>query len=205
LIDIPGRRSHEYFPQLSADGKWLVWAATQRGHDHDIADYEIYLWEVGTPAQDAVRLTYHSGNDRWPDIYIPGGGFQKRPYSDNAMLERDEWIPELAGREVFKAAVTKLPIVVKSLLAKHGVTLDDISCFVAHQANDRINEAVRETLGIPKDKVPTHIARNANTSGGTIAILMDELLREKRVKKGDLLCFLALGSGLHWGAALMRL
>jgi hypothetical protein len=60
LIDLPGRRSHEYFPQLSADGKWLVWAATQRGHDHDIADYEIYLWEVGTPADSAVRLTYHS-------------------------------------------------------------------------------------------------------------------------------------------------
>jgi hypothetical protein len=72
LIDIPGRRSHEYFPQLSADGKWLVWAATQRGHDHDIADYEIYLWQVGTPAATAARLTYHSGNDRWPDIFIPG-------------------------------------------------------------------------------------------------------------------------------------
>jgi hypothetical protein len=71
LIDIPGRRSHEYFPQLSPDGKWLVWAATQRGHDHDIADYEIYLWEVGTPASSAVRLTYHSGNDRWPDIFMP--------------------------------------------------------------------------------------------------------------------------------------
>jgi hypothetical protein len=70
LIDLPGRRSHEYFPQLSADGKWLVWAATQRGHDHDIADYEIYLWEVGTPAESAVRLTFHSGNDRWPDIFI---------------------------------------------------------------------------------------------------------------------------------------
>jgi Tol biopolymer transport system component len=78
LIDIPGRRSHEYFPQLSADGKWLVWAATQRGHDHDIADYEIYLWEVGSPADTAVRLTYHSGNDRWPDIFrgaaAAGGG-----------------------------------------------------------------------------------------------------------------------------------
>ena len=72
LIDIPGRRSHEYFPQLSADGKWLVWAATQRGHDHDIADYEIYLWEVGTPPEKAARLTWHSGNDRWPDIFIPG-------------------------------------------------------------------------------------------------------------------------------------
>jgi hypothetical protein len=71
-IDIPGRRSHEYFPQVSADGKWLVWAATQRGHDHDIADYEIYLWEIGTPPETATRLTYHSGNDRWPDIFIPG-------------------------------------------------------------------------------------------------------------------------------------
>ncbi|HEX7506121.1 MAG TPA: hypothetical protein VF550_05075, partial [Polyangia bacterium] len=70
LIDLPGRRSHEYFPELSSDGKWLVWAATQRGHDHDIADYEIYLWEVGTPADTAARLTYHSGNDRWPDIFV---------------------------------------------------------------------------------------------------------------------------------------
>jgi len=83
LIDIPGRRSHEYFPQLSADGNWLVWAATQRGHDHDIADYEIYLWEVGSPAEKAVRLTYHSGNDRWPDIFIPGA-------SAGAPAEHDE-------------------------------------------------------------------------------------------------------------------
>jgi len=72
FIDLPGRRSHEYFPQLSSSGRWLVWAATQRGHDHDIADYEIYLWEVGTPPEKAVRLTYHSANDRWPDIFIPG-------------------------------------------------------------------------------------------------------------------------------------
>jgi hypothetical protein len=70
LIDLPGRRSHEYFPELSADGKWLVWAATQRGHDHDIADYEIYLWEIGSDPSTAARLTYHSGNDRWPDIFI---------------------------------------------------------------------------------------------------------------------------------------
>jgi hypothetical protein len=70
FMDVPGRRSHEYFPKLSADGKWLVWGVTQRGHDHDTADYEIYLWEVGTPKESAVRLTHHSGNDRWPDLFI---------------------------------------------------------------------------------------------------------------------------------------
>ncbi len=74
FIDLPGRRSHEYFPELSDDGGFLVWAATQRGHDHDIADYEIYLWQVGSPADQAARLTFHSGNDRWPDIFVPGGG-----------------------------------------------------------------------------------------------------------------------------------
>jgi hypothetical protein len=71
FIDIPGRRSHEYFPQLDREGKWLVWAATQRGHDHDIADYEIFIWEVGSPPERATRLTFHSANDRWPDIHIP--------------------------------------------------------------------------------------------------------------------------------------
>ena len=70
FIDIPGRQSHEYFPQMSADGKWLVWAATRRGHDHDIADYDIFIWEVGRPAQEAVRLTFHSGNDRWPQLHL---------------------------------------------------------------------------------------------------------------------------------------
>lgn len=74
LMDLPGRRSHEYFPQLSRDGKWMVWGITQRGHDHDTADYEIYLWEVGTPPEKAARLTYNSANDRWPDVFIPGAG-----------------------------------------------------------------------------------------------------------------------------------
>ncbi len=73
FIDLPGRRSHEYFPELSSDGKWLVWGITQRGHDHDTADYEIYLWEVGSPPEKAARLTFNSGNDRWPDIFIGGG------------------------------------------------------------------------------------------------------------------------------------
>ena len=76
FMDLPGRRSHEYFPELSSDGKWLVWGITQRGHDHDTADYEIYLWEVGAPPEKAARLTFNSGNDRWPDIFIAGAAQQ---------------------------------------------------------------------------------------------------------------------------------
>ena len=70
FMDLPGRRSHEYFPAISADGAWMVWGATQYGHEHDIADYEIYVWKIGKNPKSATRLTFHSANDRWPDIYI---------------------------------------------------------------------------------------------------------------------------------------
>ena len=70
LMDLPGARSHEYFPKLSNDGRWLVWAASAEGHEHDRADYEIFLWRAGTPWGQAVQLTHHVGNDQWPDLWI---------------------------------------------------------------------------------------------------------------------------------------
>ena len=70
FMDLPGSRSHEYFPKLSNDGRWLVWGASAEGHEHDRADYEIFVWEVGTPWDSAVRLTHHPGNDQWPDLTV---------------------------------------------------------------------------------------------------------------------------------------
>lgn len=72
-LDIPGEFSHEYFPKLSNDEKYLVFGASKGGkdgHEHDSADYEIFLWQVGAPAESAVRLTFHTGNDNWPDVYL---------------------------------------------------------------------------------------------------------------------------------------
>jgi Tol biopolymer transport system component len=70
LMDLPGAYSHEYFPKLSSDGRWLVWGAAAEGHEHDRADYEIFVWEVGVPWERAVRLTHHPGNDQWPDLWV---------------------------------------------------------------------------------------------------------------------------------------
>ena len=72
-FDQPGEWSHEYFPKLSNDGKWLVFGAAARGHEHDTADYEVFLWQVGSePKSEAIRLTWHTGNDCWPDIWVSG-------------------------------------------------------------------------------------------------------------------------------------
>jgi len=68
LIDLPGSYSHEYFPRISRDGGWLAWAASAGDHEPGRADYEIFLWKIGEPWQQAMRLTYHTANDQWPDL-----------------------------------------------------------------------------------------------------------------------------------------
>ena len=70
LLDLPGNYSHEYFPRLSADERFLVFAASNDGHEHDLADYEIFLWPLGMAPTDAVRLTFDSNNDSWPDVWL---------------------------------------------------------------------------------------------------------------------------------------
>ncbi len=69
-FDSPTEYSHEYFPKVANSGNFLVYGASTGGHEHDRADYEIFLWQIGSPAGEAVRLSYHTGNDCWPDIYL---------------------------------------------------------------------------------------------------------------------------------------
>jgi Tol biopolymer transport system component len=71
FMDLPGAYSHEYFPRVSNDGRWLAWGAAARGHEHDRADYEIFVWQIGRPSSEIVRLTHHPGNDQWPDVHVP--------------------------------------------------------------------------------------------------------------------------------------
>jgi uncharacterized membrane protein YbhN (UPF0104 family) len=69
-LDLPGDYSHEYFPRVSPDGSHLVIGASSEGHEHDQVDYEIFLWQIGSPPSAAARLTFHDGNDCWPDIWL---------------------------------------------------------------------------------------------------------------------------------------
>jgi 3-oxoacyl-[acyl-carrier-protein] synthase-3 len=142
---------------------------------------------------------------RYADLlHVPGGGFTTRPYWTSTMFDEQAYIPRMDGKELFKFAVTKLPESARALLAKQHVTTDQIDWFLAHQANERINEFIREKLKVPAHKMPMNIDRFGNTSAGTIPILIDEQTRAGKLKKGELNLLLALGAGIHWGCALVR-
>lgn len=72
MIDLDGEFSHEYWPKESAAGDYFVFGASRgkKDHEHDVADYEIFLWKTGSDLSKATRLTFHTGNDNWPDVFI---------------------------------------------------------------------------------------------------------------------------------------
>ena len=155
------------------------------------------------PTAGLLSMDLHSDGREAQKLLIPAG-FRQRPFISQRTVDDDTWIPTMEGREVFKYAVTALPKSIKAACRRANVELDDIDWFVAHQANQRINDAVRERLNVPAEKVPSNIAKYGNTSAATIPILLDEMYRDGRLETGQLVCFLALGAGVHWGSAVVR-
>jgi 3-oxoacyl-[acyl-carrier-protein] synthase-3 len=158
-------------------------------------------WSDDDRGLGAVAL--HSDGQYAEKLYVPSG-FAFRPYITEQMIRDGKHIPEMDGPRVFRMAVSKLPEVVHEVLDKSGHTLDDVTLLLAHQANLRLNEAVQKALGLGEDRVYNNIQRYGNTTAATIPILYDECRRAGRIKRGDLVCFVALGAGFHWGAALWR-
>jgi 3-oxoacyl-[acyl-carrier-protein] synthase-3 len=137
-------------------------------------------------------------------LYVPGVGFKHRPFVSHEQLERADQIPVMEGRAVFKEAVSRMPAAVRTVCEVAGLTVADIDVLIVHQANLRIIEGVAKQLGLPPEKVPHNIERYGNTTAGTLPILYHECVTDGRIQPGMLVCFTALGSGLHWGAALYR-
>jgi 3-oxoacyl-[acyl-carrier-protein] synthase-3 len=137
-------------------------------------------------------------------LYVPGVGFRHRPFVTHEQIDASDFIPVMEGRTVFKEAVSRMPAAVREVCAMAGVEVADIDLLLVHQANLRIIEAVANQLGLPKEKVPHNIDRYANTTAGTLPILFHEMREAGRIQPGSLICFTALGAGLHWGAALYR-
>lgn len=112
---------------------------------------------------------------------------------------------EMNGREVFKNAVEKMSSSATNLLKSHQVDLSNIDWILTHQANYRIMQTVAQKLGIAEDKVIMTIDQHANTSAASIPLALDVYVKTGRVKKRDLILMTAVGAGLTWGSALLKL
>jgi len=109
------------------------------------------------------------------------------------------------GKEVFRHAVLHLSEAVEEALAANNLNHGDIDWLVPHQANRRIIEAMGKRLNLPADRVVVTVDRHANTSAASVPLALAEACRDGRVKSGQLVLLEALGGGLTWGSALVRM
>ena len=166
-----------------------------------------HLHANGTHAEELALINPGShGGHHLQDIDFgypandkPGGVFVTQKMLDDGLL-----FPNMNGQLVFKTAVVKFPEVIKEALDKTGLSAEDIDLFIPHQANLRISKFVQRQLRLPDDKVYNNIQKYGNTTAASIPIALCEAWENGKVKRGDLVCLAAFGSGFTWGSALIR-
>jgi 3-oxoacyl-[acyl-carrier-protein] synthase III len=146
------------------------------------------------------------------EIIVPAGGLRCPPTAETAIEKQDDagnWRSAedlyMNGADVFSFALRTVPPAVGELLAKSGLTLDQIDFFVLHQANKFILERLRGKMKIPAEKFWIDMENCGNTVSSTIPIALESAIEQKRIKPGDRVALVGFGVGYSWGAALIRI
>ncbi len=160
------------------------------------------------PADDTASyvgdIILHSQGQYADRLWIERPGTRGGTWLTDEHLEAGKQYPYMEGRYVYKHAVERLQEVIKEILEKEKLTLDQIDHFIFHQANIRINEKVAELMKIPAEKCPSNIQKYGNCSAASIPMLLDETVKSGRIKRGDTLLMAAFGAGFTWAAGVIR-
>lgn len=148
----------------------------------------------------AFRL-FTDGRGKW-NYTVPAGG-SEMPATLETVAKRLHYF-QMNGRAVYETGTQVLPAAINKVLNDTNLSIDDITFMIPHQPSIRILQKTAEIIGISWEKVMTNMDKYANTSGGTIPILLDEVNRAGKLKKGDLILFAAVGSGWTYGASIIR-
>jgi 3-oxoacyl-[acyl-carrier-protein] synthase-3 len=135
-------------------------------------------------------------------LYVPAGGSLKPANLES--VRKNEHTITMNGKEVFKVAVRSMEEVSREALDEAGVSVDELSLVIPHQANLRIITALADRLGVPMSKVMVNLDRYGNTSAASVPVALDEARREGRIRRGDVVLLNAFGAGFAWGAAVIR-
>jgi 3-oxoacyl-[acyl-carrier-protein] synthase-3 len=136
-------------------------------------------------------------------LIIPGGGTAE-PYTAEGLALRHNKV-KMIGQDIFRAAIKNLTSASTLALKAAGLTSAHLDWVVAHQANLRIITQVSARLGFPMEKFVLNIEEYGNTSSASIPIALDEAVRDGRIQPGQTVLLCALGAGISWGSALLRM
>jgi 3-oxoacyl-[acyl-carrier-protein] synthase III len=136
-------------------------------------------------------------------LCIPAGGSREPLTLESIKSQRNKVY--MNGQDVFRVAVRKLTSAALSAIEDSGLVASQIDWVVPHQANLRIINQVAARLGVPYERVIINIETRGNTSSASIPIALDEAVRDGRIVPGNIVLMTALGAGISWASALVRM
>jgi len=148
----------------------------------------------------AFRL-YTDGRGKF-NFTIPGGG-SENPASEDTVRKKLHYF-QMNGKAVYEAGIKVLPLAINQVLSDTGLSINDIDLMIPHQPSILILQKTAEIIGLPFEKVMTNMDKYANTSGATIPLLLDEVNKAGKLKKGTIVLFAAVGSGWTYGASIIK-
>ena len=123
---------------------------------------------------------------------------------DDGDEDGEGFFPKMNGNFVFKNAVKRFEEVIFESLNHNNYTSKDIDMLITHQANLRISQYIQKKLNIDDNNIFNNIMSYGNTTSASIPIALYEALEKNKIKRGDLVCLAAFGSGFTWASALIR-
>jgi 3-oxoacyl-[acyl-carrier-protein] synthase-3 len=110
----------------------------------------------------------------------------------------------MKGSEVFKLAVKIMSDAACNVLKQCKLSVGDIDCFIPHQANMRILDAVARKMKLPREKIYFNVASYGNMSSASTAVALCEAYNSGKFKGGDIIVLDAFGAGLVWGSCVIQ-
>lgn len=149
-----------------------------------------------------IDFNLHSDGEGKEHFTVLAGG-SENPATAQTVANKMHYF-KMNGKEVYDTATKVVPISINEILAKNNLTIDAVDFMLPHQPSIRILKEIAEKVNLPFEKVKTNMDRYANTSGGTVPIILDEVIRNNEFNTGDILLFAAVGAGWTWGTALYK-
>ena len=160
----------------------------------------VVLVEPTTEDLGVVDSIMHTDGVGLKHLHIKAGG-SAIPTTQDTLDNRMQYTYQ-EGTNVYKHAVTNMAEVSAAIMEKNGLTNDNVSWIVPHQANLRIIDAVVQRTGVDYEKVTINIEKYGNTSAATVPLCLWEW--EDKFKKGDNIILTAFGAGFTWGALYLK-
>lgn len=110
---------------------------------------------------------------------------------------------EMSGQEVFRFAISQVPESIQQILEKTGWDKKEVDYYILHQANARIIQSIAKRLDEPEDKFPMNLTQFGNMSSASIPVLLDEMNKSGRLKRGDKIVLSGFGAGMTYGATTL--